>query len=82
LIHLHRKRKEADLKTLSEIVSTYSPSVLFDQQLLSQPQTINDWGNTWLETLPEMSDLQTFDIDRFLNGSSEWNIPGDWSQSL
>ncbi|CAD0088057.1 unnamed protein product [Aureobasidium vineae] len=82
LIHLHRKRKEADLKTLSEIVSTYSPSVLFDQTIPSQPQTINDWGSTWLETLPEMPDLQTFDIDRFLNGSSEWSIPGDWTQGF
>jgi hypothetical protein len=82
LIHLHRKRKESDLKTLSEIVATYSPSVLFDQQFPSQPQTINDWGSNWLESLPEMSDLQTFDIDHFLNGSSEWNIPSDWNQSL
>jgi hypothetical protein len=65
LIHLHRKRKESDLKTLSEIVATYSPSVLFDQQFPSQPQTINDWGSNWLESLPEMSDLQTFDIDHF-----------------
>ncbi|THY57765.1 hypothetical protein D6C77_07537 [Aureobasidium pullulans] len=83
LIHLHRKRKEADLKTLSEIVSTYSPSVLFDQQFATQPQNINDWSShTWLESLPEMPDLQTFDIDRFLNGSSEWSLPGDWTQGL
>ncbi|KAI5241180.1 hypothetical protein E4T43_05687 [Aureobasidium subglaciale] len=83
LIHLHRKRKEADLKTLSDIVSTYSPSVLFDQQSATQPQHVTDWSsNTWLDTLPEMPDLQTFDIDRFLNGSSEWSIPGDWTQAL
>lgn len=83
LIHLHRKRKESDLKTLSAIVSTYSPPVPFDHESATQPQNINDWGShTWLETLPEMPDLQTFDIDRFLNGSSEWNMPEDWTQLL
>lgn len=74
LIHLHRKRKEADLKTLSGIVSTYSPSVILDQEFPSQPQNFSDWGShTWLENLPELPNLQTFDIDQFLN-SGEWNI--------
>jgi hypothetical protein len=101
LIHLHRKRKEVDLKTLSGIVATYSPLVLLSpeqqqqqqqqqhpQQFAStcQPQqNVVEWssGSTRLDNFAELPDLQTFDIDCFLNGSSEWGIPNDfWTQAL
>lgn len=85
LVLLHQKRKEADTKSLSNVLQAYSPTPFAETQaapnLTANTNGIHSWNDSsWLDDLMiDMPNLQGFDIGQILDGNSLWDTPALWS---
>lgn len=85
LVLLHQKRKEADTKSLSNILQAYSPAPFAEPHTAPYPATetngLHSWNDSsWLDDLmTDMPNLQGFDIGQILDGNSLWDTPAIWS---
>jgi hypothetical protein len=81
LVLLHQKRKEADTKSLSNILQAYSPAPFTEPHTAPYPATesngLHSWNDSsWLDDLMvDMPNLQGFDIGQILDGNNLWDTP-------
>jgi hypothetical protein len=81
LVLLHQKRKEADTKSLSNVLQVYSPAPFTEPHTAPYPATetngLHSWNDSsWLDDLMvDMPNLQGFDIGQILDGNNLWDTP-------
>ena len=81
LVLLHQKRKEADTKSLSNVLQAYSPAPFTEPHNPPYPATetngLHSWNDSsWLDDLMvDMPNLQGFDIGQILDGNNLWDTP-------
>ena len=81
LVLLHQKRKEADTKSLSNVLQAYSPAPFAEPHTAPYPATetngLHSWNDSsWLDDLMvDMPNLQGFDIGQILDGNNLWDTP-------
>jgi hypothetical protein len=81
LVLLHQKRKEADTKSLSNVLRAYSPAPFTEPHTAPYPATetngLHSWNDSsWLDDLMvDMPNLQGFDIGQILDGNNLWDTP-------
>lgn len=86
LVLLHQKRKEADTKSLSNVLQSYSAAPVAETNTAPYPATdangLHSWNDSsWLDDLmTDMPNLQGFDIGQILDGNSLWETPAVWPQ--
>ncbi|KAH9826535.1 C6 transcription factor [Teratosphaeria destructans] len=83
LIMLHQRRKEADAKSLTNILRTYAPSMQLPQsQPPSRPDHVSGsaFGDSaWLDSLVnDMPNLQGFDMNTLFDSNGQWDVPVEW----
>ena len=84
LVHLHQKRKDADAKSLAEVLQTYSSLPFTGSQTNGAWQQNGvEWNGlnnvSWLdELMTDLPNLQDFDIDQLLSDSSQLYLPTEW----
>lgn len=81
LVLLHQKRKEADTKSLANVLQAYSPSPFAEPPTVpyaaAQTNGLHSWNDSsWLDDLMvDMPNLQGFDIGQILDGNNLWDTP-------
>ena len=82
LVLLHQKRKEADTKSLSNVLQAYSPAPFAAEPhtapyAATETNGLHSWNDSsWLDDLMvDMPNLQGFDIGQILDGNNLWDTP-------